>query len=877
MRFAESVGSLGQDIRYALRMLGRAPGFTAVAALTLALGIGANTAIFSLINGVLLHRLPVADASQLVVLQWSAHKSPKYHWYSNYGDTKSHAQGSSPMGTSFSMPFMREVEKSGAFSGLAAFAGGGAVTITGNGPAAAVTSQTVNGDFFHTLGVRAAAGRLIETNDDTPAASPVAVLSYAYWQRAFGGQNVVGKTVNLNSVPCTIVGVTDAKFVSLSPGNVKDVWYPMSLVQRINGKRSPKPDDITAWWVLMVGRLKPATTATQAQAELDVLFQNHVEHAAKPLVTAADQPRLELLPAQTTLTGATTRYVDPLRVLMIAVGIVLLIACANVAGLLLSRVAARRREIAIRFALGARRGRVLRQLLTESVLIAVMGGALGVVMALWAAQAILTMIGHTQSQPLGFTADVDLRVLAFTAGVSMLAGVLFGLAPALRSLRVDLTPALKNGAAAATEGKTGSLPRWMTLGNALVLAQAALAIVVLMGAGLLVHSLANLRSIDPGFDTRNTLTFDLDPTQLGYQAGRVDNFYRDLQQRLSALPGVLTVSYSQSALLSGNWSSTSFKHRLPGAAAKTDVNADYMPIGPRFFETMKIPLVSGRTFDTQDFERAAKNRAILLAARDTKPGEKPPAPTVPLSALINQTFARKYFDNTNPIGRTFAENDGSDPENPNPDPGYVVVGVVGDAKYSDLKRDIEPTIYTPITGDFATFELRTAGDPKTLVAAIRKVVGELEPNVPLQSVMTESEHIDLLLQQERVIAKLSSLFGGLALLLACVGLYGLLSYQVARRTREIGIRMALGARPLDVVRQVVRQGFALAAIGCVLGLAGAFGVGRVLSKMLYGVKASDPATLVSITVLLLAVALFAAFVPARRATQVDPTIVLRSE
>jgi predicted permease len=362
---------------------------------------------------------------------------------------------------------------------------------------------------------------------------------------------------------------------------------------------------------------------------------------------------------------------------------------------------------------------------------------------------------------------------------------------------------------------------------------------------------------------------------IGYPREQADNLYRELHERFSALPGVLSASYSQAALLSGGWSSTSFKHQVPGAAGKTEVGADYMPIGPQFFTTMKIPFVAGRQFEGNDFQRARTNDEARQAWFAAKEGHKPAFPTTPTPAIINQEFANKYFGSANPIGRTFGDANGSDPDDPRPDPGYVVVGVVGDAKYSDLRRSIEPTMYVPLTGTMATFELRTAGDPKLMVPGVRKVVAERESNLPINDVLTESEQIDALLQQERVIAKLSSLFGSLALLLACVGLYGLLSYEVSRRTREIGIRMALGARPLDVVRNVVRQGMLLAGIGCAVGLAAAFGVGRLLAKMLYGVKPGDPATLLSVSVLLLGVALVAAFVPARRATRVDPMVALR--
>ncbi len=876
----EFVATLWQDVRYGLRLLAKSPGFTAIAVVTLALGIGANTAVFSLMEAVMFRPLPVQDAPQLVLLQWSANKTPKFHWYSNYGDTKSNTlRGvSNPSGTSFSRSFLQEVEKSNVFSGVAAFAGGGPLAISGNGPAASVNGQSVNGDFFRTLGIRAAAGRLLEPGDNQPSSSPALVLNYGYWQRAFGGSpSAVGKVVNLNGIPFTIVGVADKEFVSLALGNVYDLWVPMALAPRLNPNFVRRDRDSSAWWLLIAARLKPGVPASLQQAAMDVVFRNQVLHADKPMVDEADAPRITLLSAQEALVGTSGQFADPLRVLMVAVGIVLLIACANVAGLVLSRASARTREIAVRLALGARRSRLLRQLLTESVILAVLGGALGIVLAYLGAHAMVTMAASSRTRPLGFTAALDGRVLAFTAAVSLLTGIIFGLLPALRSLRVDLTPSLKEGAGASS-GKAESRRHWYSMSNALVVLQAALAIVVLIGAGLLVHTLANLKNLNPGFDTRNTLTFGLDPRLAGYKAPQIDNLYRELQQQIGAMPGVSAVSFSEMALLSGSWSRTSVEYTPQGSSTKVTIDTDLMPVGVDFFNTLKIPLLSGRALNQADLDRMAAQEATQPGPGGPTPGAPPPpVRTVPMPVVVNQIFVHKYFPNVNVLGLQFGETDGSDPDRPEKDPGYVIVGVVQDAKYNNLRRDIDPTMYAPLTGHNATFEVRTAGDPRTLVPALRNLVGQHNSNLPMTNVLTETEQIDRLLDQERLMAKLSSFFGILSLLLACVGLYGLLSYEVTRRTREIGIRMALGAQRADLIRMVVAQGIALVVTGMVIGTSAALAIGRLLTKLLYGVKPSDPVTLITVTLLLIIVAIVAASVPARRATTVDPMIALRCE
>jgi predicted permease len=960
---------LWQDVRFALRMLRKSPAFAAVAVLTLAFGIGANTAIFSLIDAVLLRSLPVENPAQLVLLKWSARKAPNIHGMMSSGDcpTDMNGGGMNPTGCSFSEPMYREIAQANIFSGTAAFANTGRLDLTGNGPASVINGQLVSGDFFRTMGLKAAAGRLIDAGDDAPAAAPVAVLNYGYWQSAFGGaREVIGRTIELNAVPFTIVGVAEQRFTGITPGSDYDLWVPLSNQQRINPLKGVDPlggqdrrSDVGFWWLTIVGRLKPGVSVAQAQAVVSGMFRNEVLHGAvllfpggkigalpvpreggpsmaasapvqgpipapipapmpmqggtgkadiefhaeagggpppraagngktqftmdvplqgaapapggahaagneapsapKTLSTADDNPVVTLVSAQTGLTGTRTRYTDPLYVLMLAVGIILLIACANVAGLMLARAAARQKEMAVRLALGAGRARIVRQLLTESVMLSVLGGALGILFAYWGAHAIVSFVSSNQTRPLGFATGVDLRMLGFTVAVSLCTGIIFGVAPAFRNARVNLTPALKEGeGSSAGPGHAGG--KWFSIGNALVVTQVALAIVVLVGAGLLVRTLQNLRSVDMGFDAHNILIFGIDPTLAGYKGAQADNLYRDLQGRLAETPGVKSASYSMLPLLSNGLMITMF--HWPGTPEDQPAEADMLDVGPNFFETLHIPLLTGREFSATDFELAAANG-----------GDKPTAAATPV--IVNQAFVEKYLAKENPIGKVFGEAAVGPFGGPNP--GYEIVGVVRDAKYNDLRREIHPMMYQPHHVGVATFEIRTAADPQALLPAIREVVGQVNANLPLFNVTTQSEQIDRLLFQERLVARLAGFFGVLALVLACIGLYGLLSYEVSRRTREIGIRMALGAQPESVLRLVLRQGIALAIVGAIVGIGVALGVTRYLASMLYEVRASDPVTIIAAAVLLVLVALAACHIPARRATRVDPMVALRYE
>ena len=891
------MNTLLQDLRYGIRMLAKSPGFALVAILTLALGIGANTAIFSLIDGILLRSLPVQDAQSLVVLKWSANKAPGMHNSSSYGDCDQHRERNGPSSScSFSQPFFEEVAAhANSLSSVAAFANGGQLDLSGNGTASVLRAEAVSGEFFPLLGVRPAAGRLIAPGDDSAAAQPVVVLNYGYWKTQFGGSpSAIGKSIRLNNVPFTIIGVADARFNSLSPGRVFDVWVPLSSLVPLSPHTwvKTRPTDIYSWWLVIVGRLKPGVAPMQAQAEVTTLFRNEMLHGVKPLSKPEDDPRVAALPAESGLTGEKTGVSTELYVLMMAVGIVLLIACANVAGLLLSRATARQKEIAVRLALGAGRKRIVRQLLTESVFLSLIGGALGILFAIWGTHAMVSLFASNSDEAFGFSPGIDGRVLLFTFAAAVLTGVVFGLAPAFRGTRVDLTPALKEGTgSSAAEGRAGS--KWFSLGNGLVVAQVALAVVVLVGAGLLVRTLQNLRNVDPGFDTRNLLTFGLDPTLIGYQTPQIDTFYRNLQDRLAAIPGVEAVSYSNSTLLSGSLWETGF--HLKGTPKDEESDADYLPVGSNFFAMMHMRLLAGRNFNSADFAGAEiaeqKEREREAAAEAKEAGIANPGPTAaggsagwtfaandaPVPVIVNKLFVQKYFPKANPLGQQFGEREADAAKGDWASPGWMIVGVVSDAKYQDLRSPMDPTMYVPSSGGNTSFEVRTTMNPTAITPLIRNIVSQMDGNLPVFEVHTQTELIDQLLFQERMIARLSGFFGVLALVLACIGLYGLLSYEVSRRTREIGIRMALGAQRRDVLRLVVGQGILLAIAGAIVGIGVALGVTRYLKSMLYNIQASDPATMAGVAVLLALVALAACYIPARRATRVDPMVALRYE
>jgi predicted permease len=844
--------TLVQDLRYGFRMLIKNPGFTAVAIITLALGIGANTAIFSLIDAVMLRELPVKNPEQLVVLDW----------ITRHGLSESISEGNwvgcpdregLSHGCSFSYPTFEQVRaQNSVLSGVFAVAGPGQLNVSVNGQASLAGGLFVSGEFFSTLGVTPVVGRPITEEDDGVGASAVAVLSYGYWERHLGSDpSILGKPMTLNGVPFTVVGVTGPGFFGLQRGQAPDMWLPLSAQPRLFSQQWRSSFESDSWWLWIIGRLKPGVSRQQARADLDVIFRRSLTAAPKPAFKPDDDPRIEVTKISQGLFFLQKAFFQPLLVLMLAVGAVLLIACGNVANLQLARAAARQKEMAVRLALGGGRVRLIRQLLTENLLLAVAGGATGLLLAQWATAVLVSLIARGWMIPINLDGQPNLRVLGFTAAASLLTGVLFGLAPAFRATQVDLASALKvNASTLSTLFHRRGKGR-LDLGRLLVMSQVGMTLVLLIGAGLLVRTLRNLRNLDVGFNPQNILLFSVDPTLNGYQAERIKSLYSELLVKLNRLPGVLATSFSMDSLIGGGLETS---RMFLDATQKSATQVSTLRVGPRFFETMAIPLVLGRTFGLGDHRENA-----------------------PKVAVVNETLARRYFSGQSPLGKRLAWWSESTHTF-----DIEILGVVADAKYDELRKEITPTVYVPYlpnigSGSGVCFELRVATNPTSLIPAARRVVQEIDVNLPLFGVKTQAAQIHQSLFQERLIAGLAGLFGLLALVLAWVGLYGVMSYAVARRTNEIGIRMALGAQKPDVLRLVVGQGMGVTLAGIVIGVGGALALTRVLTGLLFGVKATDPITFIVTALSLAVIALLACYMPARRATKVDPTVALRYE
>lgn len=830
---------LTQDFLFAARTLRKSPVVSAVAVLSLALGIGANTAIFTLVDQLILRRLPVADPDRLVLLVGEGR---------HYGND----MGRNPM----SYPMFQDIrDRNAVFSGvMSRFRVNPSVEVKGE--TEIVGGELVSGNYFPLLGIRPAAGRLFTSDDDTPlGAHPYAVLSYGWWQAKFAGSPaVIGQPIRVNGSPIRIVGVAQPGFDGVEPG------LPASIFVALNVAPSVRPgfNDMLNRrhrWVTVYGRLKPGITMAQAQAGLQPLFHqilaSEVDGAAFRNATAFDKEQflkmhLTLLPGSQGNSTLRRQYEEPLWVLAGVVGLVLLIACANLASLLTARAASRRKEIAIRLAMGCTRTRMIQQLLVESLILSALGGLIGIGLAVSMVDGLLTFMPAAITS-YGISSSPDWAMLAFTLSLTILTGIGFGLVPALQSTTPDLAPTLKDQA-----GNIAGDGAQFNFRKAAVAIQVALCLLLLIGAGQFLRSLANLRSIDPGFRAANVVEFSVAPRSAGYDTKATVVFYRSLEQRLQALPGVHSSAYASMAPLTATGFDRAVTVEGYRSARGEVMKPHFDYVSPGYVETMGMQMLDGRNFSLSD-DRAA-----------------------PRVALVNATFVKKYFGGHLALGRHIGM--GSDPGTAT---DIAIVGVVNDSRYESLRSEVVPEVYLcslqqpPPNAQFVF--VRTAGNPEGAMNAIRSTVQALGPGLPIFNMKTVDHQVDESLVTERMIATLSTAFGILATILAIVGLYGVTAFSVTRRAREIGIRMALGAPRASVVGLVLREVLLLVIAGVILGLPCSAALSRIAGSQLYGVAPNDFLTMALATMLLTTVALTAAYIPARRAARYDPVRVLRVE
>ncbi len=842
-----------RDLRQGLRMLLQAKGWTTVVVLSLALGIGANTALFSAINGLLIKTLPVRDPDALVRLRWSG-KNDMVNSSSDYGFSGTDEAGRNIRST-FSYPMFKQfVADNKTMTDLFACAPFGRVSVVVDGQADIANSFISTGNYYRVLGVNAMLGRTIVPEDDQPSAPPVTVLSARYWRSRFGSDpKAVGKVIRINNVPVTVIGVLPPEFTgtqqTVSDGH--DVSVPLSLDGQLStgqAEQTPRVNQPTYWWLQVMGRLKSGATAAQVQGNLEGVFQQTARAGLNEYLASlsdtergtmrnrnrSEVPRLRVDSGSRGVYDVSPTDKRAVTILSVVVILVLLIVCANVANLLLSRATSRRKEISVRLSLGATRARVIRQLLTESLLLASFGGALGILVGYWGQRLL--------PGPPGQATALDWRVLGFVLGITGVTGIIFGVAPALRATGMSVSTALKENSRSVVGSRN-------VLSRLLLVTQVAISLVLLVGAGLFLRTLENLRHVDVGFNPQNLVIFRINPQLNRYDDQRTRRLYDELTEALRAAPGVRAVTGSQPALLSGSVNSTSIfvQGRTYGPDQHDDINR--LVVLPDFFDVMGIPVLTGRGFTARDDDKAPK------------------------VVVINSAAARKYFPGENPVGRRY----GSSPEE---NATLEIVGVVRDTKYNSVRDEAPPTMYVPYRqtrGGGVLLEVRTAGDPVSSMNMIRDTVRRIDSNLPIMDMWTQMEQIERRFLQEKLFAQANAFFGGLAVVLAAVGLFGLMSYSVARRTNEIGIRMALGARTQDVLRLVMWESMTLVAVGIVIGLAVALGTTRLVETLLFGLAPTDVFSMATAIVVMIVVSMLAGYLPARRASRVDPMVALHQE
>src|SRR5271170_7783773 len=834
---------LRSDLRYVSRMLAKSPGFTAIAIGSLALGIGANTTIFTITKQILLDKLAVHNPDELRLFAWtSAKKSIAHHTWGYWDQTPD----GKTICTSFSYPVYQQLrQQNHVLQDIFAFKEFPRLTATIDGKAEAVTAQLVSGNFYQALGVKPILGRGIQDADDgAPGSGPVAVISDALWYRRFGrSPDIIGKAIQLNLTPITIIGVnppgfTGASSVQSSP----DVFLPFSMAPIASPKWADKliVSDANFWWVLVMGRVKPGIPDETAWAALDVTL-NAAVRSTMTVEKDRSLPSLTLQDGSRGENSAGRMFSKPVYVLMALAGFVLLLACANLANLLLARASSRQREMSVRLALGAGRSRILRQMFTESLLLSLSGGIAGLVLGYLGRNTIPHLLSSSW-ETTTMNSHFDWKIFGFTAAISIVTGLLFGLAPAWQATRTQVSSGLKENAQSATQRNRN------VTGKAIVIVQVALSALLLVGAGLFARTLANLNTSHLGFRPDNLLLFEIQPPRTRYAAPKDIALYRQLEERLTSVPGINSITLADMALISNSISNSDFVPDGLSQKAKDDSSAYTIAVGQNYFSTMGIPIRSGRGFSETDTE------------------------TSRLVAVVNQQLVKDFFPNVNPIGRTFL----SDKKH------IEIIGVSGDTRYANLRDEPPATFYLPYRQQpegeqEITFAISSTRDKASILPALRNAIASVDKDLPLLDIRTQNEQIAETTKEERIFASLTSGFGVLALILASIGIYGIMAYAVARRTNEIGIRMALGAQSGRVLRMVLREASWLTAIGVIAGLAIAVAMGRLIASMLYGLKSYDPLTFSCAALFLAIIALAASWIPARRAASIDPIKALRHE